>query len=213
MVIKNVQVIVICVNYSDFLSITYRKNINFFERENYHVITTKEDSDTINLCEELKINYTFYNYFYKNSSFFNKSGAINNMQIKLHDKYPDDWILLLDADIILPNNFEEMYNSNCKDKTALYSLERKDYEHQEDYKNLKNEVEYCGINFMGFMQLYFDKSKYYPKFSIDCCTCDAIFRDYFYNTLTLLDKNSYLIHIGKNHVNNRGRITEKWNNL
>jgi hypothetical protein len=127
MVIKNVQVIVICVNYSDFLSITYRKNINFFERENYHVITTKEDSDTINLCEELKINYTFYNYFYKNSSFFNKSGAINNMQIKLHDKYPDDWILLLDADIILPNNFEEMYNSNCKDKTALYSLERKDY--------------------------------------------------------------------------------------
>lgn len=213
MVIKNVQVIVICVNYSDFLSITYKENIKFFERENYHIITTKEDKETIDLCEELKINYTCYNYFYKNSSYFNKSGAVYNMQKILHEKYPDDWILLLDADIILPSNFEEIYNKNCTDKKALYSLERKDYEEEEDYKNLKNEVKYCGVNFMGFMQLYYDKTKYYQKFSIDASTCDAIFRDYFYDTLKFLDKDVHLIHLGKNHVNNRGRITKKWNNL
>ena len=36
MVIKNIQVIVICVNYSDFLSITYQENIKFFCSENNH---------------------------------------------------------------------------------------------------------------------------------------------------------------------------------
>lgn len=210
MVIKNVQVIVICVNYSDYLSISYKENIKHFKSENYHIVTSDEDKETINLCDKLNINYTLYSKFYINSSYLNKSGAVNFMQTKLHEKYPDDWILLLDADIILPNNFEEIYNLNCKDKTALYSLKRKDYEEEEDYKERKNEVEYCGINFMGFMQMYYDKTKYYPKFSIDCCTCDAIFRDYFFNTLTLLDENSFLMHLGKNQVNNRGRITKKW---
>ena len=31
MVLDNIQVIVVCVNYSDFLNITYPKNIRFFD--------------------------------------------------------------------------------------------------------------------------------------------------------------------------------------
>jgi len=210
MPLKNIQVIVICINYSDFLTITYKKNIRFFSPNNYHVITCKEDQKTIDLCLSLNIKYELYEDFYINSSKLNKSGAINKIQKRLHKDYPNDWILLLDADIILPDNFEELFITKCTDTNNLYSFQRKDYEEEEDYKNSQNLVDYTGINFMGFMQLYHNKTKFYPEFSTDCGICDAIFRDYFFDYLVLIDEDSYVIHLGKKDINNQGRVTKLW---
>ena len=132
MLLENIQVVVICVNYSDFLRITYQQNIRFFNRNNYYIITSKDDQETVDLCIELNIRYETYDDFYINSSKLNKSGAINKIQKRLHNDFPNDWILLLDADIILPNNF------------------------------------------------------------------------------VLIDDDSYVVHLGKKDINNRGRITEYW---
>ena len=210
MLLENIQVVVICVNYSDFLRITYQQNIRFFNRNNYYIITAKDDQETVDLCIELNIRYETYDDFYINSSKLNKSGAINKIQKRLHNDFPKDWILLLDADIILPNNFDELFLSRCINNKCLYSFKRKDYEEQNDFLNSKNLVDYTGINFMGFMQLYHNKTKFYPEFSNDCGICDAIFRDYFFDYLVLIDDDSYVVHLGKKDINNRGRITEYW---
>ena len=210
MLLENIQVVVICVNYSDFLRITYQQNIRFFNRNNYYIITAKDDQETVDLCIELNIRYETYDDFYINSSKLNKSGAINKIQKRLHNDFPNDWILLLDADIILPNNFDELFLSRFINNKCLYSFKRKDYEEQNDFLNSKNLVDYTGINFMGFMQLYHNKTKFYPEFSNDCGICDAIFRDYFFDYLVLIDDDSYVVHLGKKDINNRGRITEYW---
>ena len=188
MSLENIQIVVICVNYSDFLKITYQKNIRFFKQSNYHIITSSEDQKTIDLCVNLNIKYEIYDDFYLNRSKLNKSGAIHKIQKRLYNDFPDDWILLLDADIILPDNFKELFLSKCDNTMSLYSLKRKDYEEEEDFLNSENLIDYTGINFMGFMQLYHNKTKFYPECSND----------------------SYVVHLGKKDVNNRGRVTGFW---
>lgn len=209
MVLQNIQIITICVNYTDFFKYTYKHNIQFFNPENYHIITDESDIETINFCKDN--NHTSVEYFdFFNKSHFNKSGAIYSAQQKLHKEFPNDWILLLDADILLPNNFETYFINKCNNKEAMYSMKRKDYEHKEDFELNQNLKDYGGITFMGYMQLYFDKTKFYDSYSNDCCTGDTFFRDKFYSTLTLLDDNDYVIHLGPERINSRGRKSEKW---
>lgn len=208
--IENIHAVVICINYSDFLRITYQKNIRFLNKSKYHIITSSEDKETIDLCSEIGAKCEIYEDFYIKDAKLNKSGAINSIQKRLHVEFPDDWILLLDADIILPDNFDALFTTKCTNTINLYSLKRKDYEEEEDYKESKNLVDYTGINFMGFMQLYHNKTKFYPNFSNDCGICDAIFRDYFYDYLVLIDNDAYVVHLGKKDINNRGRVTKYW---
>ena len=211
--IQNIQVIVVCLNYSDFLKITYEKNIRFFNPINYHVVIDEiNDFETLKLCKELGITYHQFNDFNLNGSKFNKSGAINMVQQKLHELFPEDWILLLDADIILPDNFEILFNKRCVNKDALYSLKRYDYENEDDYYNNSKEllVKYTGIDFMGFMQLYHRKKNLYDVFSKDGSNCDTMFRDKFYSTLTYLDDDEIVIHLGTCNDNCFGRVTKLW---
>jgi len=211
--IQNVHLIVVCLNYSDFLKITYKKNIRFFNPENYHVVIDEiNDFETLKLCKELGITYHHFNDFHLNGSKFNKSGAIHMVQKKLHENFPDDWILLLDADIILPDNFEILFNEKCINKDAMYSLKRYDYENEDDYYNNSKDslVKYSGIDFMGFMQMYHRKKDLYDEFSKDGSNCDTMFRDKFFSTLTYLDENEILIHLGKCNDNCFGRVTKLW---
>lgn len=211
--IQNVHLIVVCLNYSDFLKITYKKNIRFFNPENYHVVIDEiNDFETLKLCKELGITYHHFNDFHLNGSKFNKSGAIHMVQKKLHENFPDDWILLLDADIILPDNFEILFNEKCINKDAMYSLKRYDYENEDDYYNNSKDslVKYTGIDFMGFMQMYHRKKDLYDEFSKDGSNCDTMFRDKFFSSLTYLDDNEILIHLGKCNDNCFGRVTKLW---
>lgn len=208
MVLKNVHVIIICVNYTDFLTFTYPHNIKFFEKDNFHIITDKSDTDTISFCDSNKQHYRTFEFF--KDAEINKAGAIHMMQKELHEKYPDDWILLLDADIILPEKFETYFLDNCNNNEALYSFKRKDYQNKDDYINKVNLKDYGGVTFMGYMQLYFNKNKYYHSYSKDCSNADTFFRDAFFDTLTLLDNDDYVIHLGIEAVNCKGRVSEKW---
>jgi hypothetical protein len=37
---------------------------------------------------------------------FNKSGLLYHVQKKIHQTYPDNWIAIIDADILLSNKFK-----------------------------------------------------------------------------------------------------------
>jgi hypothetical protein len=209
MVLNNIHVIIVCVNYCDFLKYTYKNNIKFFNKNNYYIITDRSDDETINYCKFQDHDQIRYFDFFKNAE-INKSGAIYMMQKELHEKYQNDWILLLDADIMLPPNFDELFIKNCTNKDALYSFKRKNYLTKKDFELQQNLKDFTGINFVGFMQLYFDKTKYYAEYSKDCSTCDIFFRDKFYHTLTFIDENVYVIHLGVDCVNVKGRKSERW---
>lgn len=208
MVLSNIHVIITCVNYCDFLKYTYPHNIRFFEKKNYYIITDSSDKETIEFCIENNQPYRFFNFF--ENAKINKSGAIHIMQKELHSKYPNDWILLLDADILLPEKFETLFLKNCLNKEALYSFKRKNYETKVDYELKQNLKDYLGVTFMGYMQLYFNKEHYYATYSKDCSTCDLFFRDKYYDHLTLIDENEFVIHLGKDAINVEGRISDKW---
>lgn len=208
--IKNIIPLAICVNFHDFLSHSLAANRSLFER--YYVVTKKEDIDTIEVCNKYDVNVHLYDDGNHRKSIFNKSAMIWQLQIELHKQYPDAWILLIDSDICLPKNFEEIWEKACEtglDQSALYGMLRDDYWEYEDYKESKNPRPYGGPRFVGFFQLYFDKSKYYPKDSNDASLCDMHFLNSFKKKYHLTESEK-VMHLGKAFVNHRGRNYEKW---
>jgi hypothetical protein len=199
-------VIITCVNYSDFLEKTCPLNKIYFPSENFIVVTSPNDSRTIKCCKENNITCHLFDDYFKHAQ-FNKSGAIYDAQKVVHEKHPEKWIILLDADIILPTNFEELMQN--LDKNALYSLRRKDYILQIDFENKTNAVNYPGKNFMGFMQMYFNKKTYYAPYSPDGTACDCQFCSLF-DIKKFLSESDYLTHIGEYGINNYGRISAEW---
>lgn len=207
--INDCIVIITCVNYSDFLEKTCPLNKGYFPNDHFIVVTSPNDTRTIQCCQQNNVKCHIFNDYFKNAK-FNKSGAIHDVQKKIHSEHPDKWILLLDADIILPSNFEElMKNSETFDKNALYSMKRKDYILQKDFENKTNAINYPGQNFMGFMQMYFNKIHYYASFSSDGTGCDYFFAGQFH-TKKFVSECDYLTHIGEYGVNNYGRISAEW---
>lgn len=201
--------ITISVNYADKLSYII-DNARFFKK--WYFVTKTSDNDTINYLKNTKYNnieILFYDDFYINNAKFNKSGALNYAQKILHKLYPNDWMLMLDSDIILPENFNEYINKTMH-TNKLYGIIRRDCNTKNDLINKKyNSGEYnCVYSFVGCYQLYHNKSIYYPEFSTGCGDCDMIFIGNFKNREIF--KDTFCIHLGLGGINWEGRIEDTW---
>jgi hypothetical protein len=109
------ECVTVCVEYDDFLSITLALNKKHFD--DYKVVTIANDMKTQSICRENKINTVITKRLYENGDLFNKGKAIND---GLKEICKSDWILLLDADIILPNDFRHKIESYNLDKENIY---------------------------------------------------------------------------------------------
>lgn len=109
----HIKTIAIAVNYLDLLSYTWDKNQK--ELEDYTVITDSKDTDTHKFCNDNGINLFVTDSFYSNNNKFSKSNALNDFFASLK---PEDlnWILLLDADIVL-NNTISIIKRHYKNQT------------------------------------------------------------------------------------------------
>lgn len=201
----------VCVNYHDYLDCALEKNRRLFRE--YHIMTTLQDIETQAVCAKHDVTVHFYDYLNVNNAKFNKSGMINTLQQTLHAAHPEKWMLTLDADIVLPDTFCELFEAlePTLQKHALYSLPRLDFHKYDDYVGCVNGVKYGGMNFMGFFQLYHDKTKYYDHFSSSCRTCDFKFYRSFREHI-LLDKTEeyHVHHLGVDTKNHFGRKTPPW---
>lgn len=195
--------ITICVNYADILKNTIVQNYNFFEK--WYIITSPDDITTINTIKELNysnIECLIYNDFYTNSK-FNKGGAVKFGQEYVDNNHADSNILLLDADIYLPDNFLESLPEKLENNTLYGVTNRFDYWTKEDFLNKQNPHLYMySKNFVGFFQLY--KQGYANRYvdSYNCSKCDDIWKDTFKIRRHL---NLSVIHLGKDCVNWNGR--------
>ena len=207
---KKIVPITVCVKYSDYLFTSLAVNRGFFE--DYVVVTVPDDVDTHAVCNKYDCHMLLSDSLQRNGAVFNKSALINLGQNYVHARYPDAWILILDSDILLPDNFKTVVEEQLDDRSALYSMPRFDFfpdEHNVIHLDQLRVIEHgkrYRIDFMGFFQLYFDKAKYYPADSHSCRDCDAVFASSFHR-FRMMTIFSYLCHIGQSNQNHFGRCT------
>ncbi|GAI83439.1 unnamed protein product, partial [marine sediment metagenome] len=134
--------------------------------------------------------------------------AMKLAQAKIHKLHPVDWILILDADIILPNGFKNFINHQNLSSVFLYSCLRKDYYCYDDYLKQANAKTYrFSYKYAGYFQLYYDKNLLYSDQYTYAAGADILFAKYF-DFKKMLQITVY--HLGKPEVNWYGRVSEKW---
>jgi glycosyltransferase involved in cell wall biosynthesis len=107
--------IVVCVDYSDYLENTMCWNVGHFDR--HTIVTATKDIPTRKVCSSYDVNTLATDAFYENGDKFNKARAIN---VALDRIKPKDWVLFLDADIVLPLDFGERIREQVLDPEKLY---------------------------------------------------------------------------------------------
>jgi hypothetical protein len=109
----------VCLNYADFLEHSIRANQSHFD--DWVVVTSKEDLDTLSVCERYGVRTVFCPYFRKNASPFNKALAIN---LGLAHLKCSDWMIHIDADTVLPRNFRGLIENIEPRKDCIYGVDR-----------------------------------------------------------------------------------------
>jgi len=202
---ENTISITVCVNFADKLSQTLEFNTQFLKK--LYIVTALDDKDTIELCKRHKnVELLFCQDTYKNGAKFNKSGLIKFAQVKITPSHYEDWIMIIDADTILPPNFwTETINLQPQfTENSVYLMKRKIYLSNMDLSNDKySEIQ----RECGFFQLYYSKNKMYADFSETAGVCDSLFQQLFRNQVNL---EGFCIHLGQNGLDWNGRISEKW---
>jgi len=175
--------ITVSTNYIDLLPFVYERNNGCFKH--WVFVTDKNDQETINFLVK-KPNVTVLYWDFQNERrHFDKGGAIRHAQYYVYDKFPDDWYLLIDADIVLPledqdkiKKFLTIQNENHFSESIFGMGNRYDFSKMSDLLAEINYKHYDNQNMVaGYFQLY--KEKYFYSPSLDASQCDWYFTDFF----------------------------------
>ena len=208
---KKLDVVIVSVNYNDFLAVSLQHNVEIFD--NITVVTSESDILCQKICEKFGVNCLVTDVMYDHESDFNKGKAINYGINSISDP---DFILLLDADIIVRGNIdienlneELLYTSSryiCKSYTQLNDV-------ISNGRILDESFTHEGDKGIGFFQLFYinhnsiDRDKVYPETSTDASWDDLIFRDKFPKREII--KNT-IIHLGDPYTNWKGRKSNRF---
>ena len=206
--IYKLSVIIVSVNYNDYLLVSLSNNIKYFE--DITVVTSSDDLVCQKICDIFGVKCIITDRIYEEGASFNKGKAIND-GIKSIDN--PDWILLLDADIVLTKKID--IND---DVDVLYTSDRyicKDYNTYKDWQGGKIEIDKVGKyetnRGLGFFHLFninssdINKELPFPESSNDASWSDLHFRDKF-TKKSKIDKS--VIHLGPTYKNWKGRKTD-----
>ena len=206
-----IDVIIVSVNYNDFLLVSLTNNIKYFK--NITVVTSSDDLMCQNICDKFKVKCVITERMYENGSSFNKGKAINEGIKSINNP---DWILLMDADIVLCDKLE-LSDIN---EDILYTTDRyicNDYntykEWMENNIKLENIGKYESEKGLGFFQLFniknknIDIKKPFPEASDNAAWSDLQFRDKFSKRKKV---EISTIHLGPDKINWNGRESVKF---
>lgn len=115
----HLECVIVCVNYSDFLSQTIVHNRSHFNK--MVVVTDLSDIKTKRVCDYYNVECIQTNAFYENGDTFNKAKGINAGMERLSKT---DWVLHLDSDIVLPPLFRPILDKLALDKSSIYGVDR-----------------------------------------------------------------------------------------
>lgn len=111
--------VIVCKDYSDFLEHTLPENLQYFDR--LVVVAHPCDRATIDLCNRYSVDVVLTESMHEYGAKFDKARAIN---IGLGHLKGEDWILHLDADIVLPHRFRHLLWRAQLDRKNLYGADR-----------------------------------------------------------------------------------------
>ena len=153
---KSLTAIIAAIKYDDFLDITLFENKGIFDRT--VIITDSKDIKTQELCKKHEVTCLVTDVFYINNNKFNRGMAYN--LVFEHLKETLDWVLLMDADIIVPKDLKQIFNNLNPDKECFYGCQRYDIQThgewlaaKEDESKIKKHRLYRGIGY-GYFQLF-----------------------------------------------------------
>jgi FkbM family methyltransferase len=115
--LRSLCAVTISVHYTEELEHAL-PNRNHFDR--WIIVTAPDDLRTQNFCKKHGLE-CIISMRLKEGGTFNKGKAINDGIAELRNA---DWILLIDSDIILPEDFRDVLHAQLLDRKALYSLQR-----------------------------------------------------------------------------------------
>lgn len=225
---RKIEAVIVCKNYSDFLQITLP--INKIHFDNIIVVTSKDDEATKTLCKNFNVNYLIYNDFNKNGAKFNFGGA---RSFGLQNLKYNDWVIFLDGDIIMPENFRELFDINARDINKFYGSYRRFIPSYKDYKDLTNNIkskddfesiEGSGCGFWQCVNLNSSLIKNYDKKSLyrDSYSAEQVDIDFMRlwcpligDDTNLVRTNIELLHLGSSdgrHHHGRNLIDSFFDN-
>lgn len=122
MKVNNLEVVTVCVNYSDFLKETAPYNSKLFDK--WIIVTDPQDEKTQSLCNKLNLECLVTddsrNHLSKQVG-FNKGRLIERGLIQTSE---NGWKLHLDCDMVLPGNFRQLLNSAELHEDSIYGIDR-----------------------------------------------------------------------------------------
>ena len=127
------EAVIVCVDYSDFLEHTLPETLQHVDR--LVVVTGHNDQGTRALCSKFSVDCVISDIMHEDGEVFNKGKAIN---LGLGHLKGMDWLLHLDADIVLPHGFRGMLERARLKKENLYGCDRVNvygHDHWTDHKH------------------------------------------------------------------------------
>ncbi len=128
-----IECVITCVGYADFLAESLPANRSQFDR--MVVVTAAEDKDTKQICDYWNVQCIRTDVFESRWDRFNKGKGINIGLAALQKK---DWLVHMDADIVLPPTTRHLLEAADLDKLCLYGVDRQMVRCAEDWREFKS---------------------------------------------------------------------------
>lgn len=145
---EDLRVIIICEGYDDFLAVTLNQNALAlspqFPSRNIVVVTTLKDKATREVAIKNGATCVISYKLHEGGAPFAKGKAINEAIKAIQ---PTGWVLLLDADILLPKRFCKLVELKDLNRDKLYYVARHENKKPADFKPL------------GYFQLFHVEAK------------------------------------------------------
>lgn len=213
---NRIDVVIISVDYNDFLEITLERNRRIFDH--ITVVTSPSDNRCVEICEANGVNVVVTDSMYSDGAKFNKGKAINDGLNSISDP---DVVLLMDADIIV----QDFAGLSDIEEDCIYYRDRimlRDYDSYDRFTNLhiynqnsylfeKNgasgfEVESIGP--VGYFQLFkYNRRAHYPESFTDASWSDVRFANKFRRKFKI---DTPVLHLGESRKNWSGRVTSEF---
>lgn len=124
------ECVITCVGFSDMLAESLPHNRNLFDKT--VVVTAPEDTATHKICEFWNVQCIPTDVFETRWGKFNKGKGIN---VGLAALSKTDWLLHMDADIVLPPATRGLLETADLDKSGIYGIDRHMIIGEEDWRD------------------------------------------------------------------------------
>ena len=129
---NRIEAVIVCKDYGDFLQETLPRNIQALD--GVVVVTHPSDRHTKAVCQKLGVNCVETEVMHAKGDKFNKGRCIN---LGLSHLRHDDWLLHLDADILLPDRFRQMLDHAELNPKNIYGADRLNVKSYDTWKTHK----------------------------------------------------------------------------